>query len=229
MVNRTNVDYAALLWWDFNNCVLQKKDVIQYPCFTKLINANLMKKYTFVSSRLEEDYHFIKSTPRAHRTPTLTAANPQGKKRKQSTEETSSPRISLKLLKHKKMLLKYKRSWRRKRLKRWLKVKTDDVAEEKDNDDHIDHTLVETHATGKIRKVPDHYNNVVPNDEKKTGMKKKKRAEVIHKVFIKEDIVIDEMHMNLVPPTRVVGSHGLVNTKPEAGIFVYNESFDLFI
>nr|GEY38811.1 hypothetical protein [Tanacetum cinerariifolium] len=74
-----------------------KKDVIQYPCFTKLINANLMKKYTSVSSRLEEDYHFIKSTPRAHRTPTLTAVNPQGKKRKQSTEETSSPRISLKV------------------------------------------------------------------------------------------------------------------------------------
>ncbi|GKE07408.1 hypothetical protein Tco_1399426, partial [Tanacetum coccineum] len=31
VVNRVHVDYAALLWWDFLNCVLQKKDVIQYP------------------------------------------------------------------------------------------------------------------------------------------------------------------------------------------------------
>nr|GEZ62606.1 hypothetical protein [Tanacetum cinerariifolium] len=28
MVNRTNVDYDALLWWDFMNYVSQKKDVI---------------------------------------------------------------------------------------------------------------------------------------------------------------------------------------------------------
>ncbi|GJZ04258.1 retrovirus-related pol polyprotein from transposon TNT 1-94 [Tanacetum coccineum] len=42
--NHTNVEYAALLWWDFLNCVFQKKDAIQYPRFTKLIIANLMKK-----------------------------------------------------------------------------------------------------------------------------------------------------------------------------------------
>ncbi|GJY62982.1 hypothetical protein Tco_0464442 [Tanacetum coccineum] len=45
VVNRTNVDYVALLWWDFMNCVFQKKDIIQYPRFTKLIIADLMKKY----------------------------------------------------------------------------------------------------------------------------------------------------------------------------------------
>ncbi|GJY84821.1 hypothetical protein Tco_0498847 [Tanacetum coccineum] len=38
-----------------------------------------------------------RTTPRAHRTPTLTAASPQGKKRKQSVGETSSPRKSLKV------------------------------------------------------------------------------------------------------------------------------------
>nr|GEX44393.1 hypothetical protein [Tanacetum cinerariifolium] len=60
VVNRTNVDYAALLWWDFMNCISQKKDYIQYPCFTKLIIADLIKKYTDISSRFEEDYHSIK-------------------------------------------------------------------------------------------------------------------------------------------------------------------------
>ncbi|GKC21822.1 hypothetical protein Tco_1023972 [Tanacetum coccineum] len=38
-----------------------------------------------------------RTTPRAHRTPTLTTASPQGKKRKQSAGETSSPRKSLKV------------------------------------------------------------------------------------------------------------------------------------
>ncbi|GJY72123.1 integrase, catalytic region, zinc finger, CCHC-type containing protein, partial [Tanacetum coccineum] len=65
MINRKNVDYAALLWWDFMNNVRQKKEAIQ-------------------------------STPRAHRTPTLTAS-PQGKKRKQSAGESSSPRKTHKI------------------------------------------------------------------------------------------------------------------------------------
>nr|GEV85779.1 hypothetical protein [Tanacetum cinerariifolium] len=46
--------------WDFNNRVLQKKDVIQYPRFTKLIIADLMKKYPSISPKLEEEYHSIK-------------------------------------------------------------------------------------------------------------------------------------------------------------------------
>ncbi|GJT40669.1 hypothetical protein Tco_0940534 [Tanacetum coccineum] len=60
VVNHTNVDYAALLWWDFLNCVFQKKDVIQYPRFTKLIISDLMKKFPFIPQRLDEDYHSIK-------------------------------------------------------------------------------------------------------------------------------------------------------------------------
>ncbi|GKA03305.1 hypothetical protein Tco_0676086 [Tanacetum coccineum] len=159
VVNRTNVDYAALLWWDFMNCVFQKKDVIQYPRFTKLIIADLMKKYPSIPQRHDEDYHSIKddiplvsvytmgnvqvrgmliqdaflseeiratddykdyetvfvkvvapmnqpqpvvstqgthrNTPRAHRTPTLTADSPHGKRRKQSVGETSSPVVCL--------------------------------------------------------------------------------------------------------------------------------------
>ncbi|GJT41791.1 hypothetical protein Tco_0941656 [Tanacetum coccineum] len=60
VVNCTNVDYVALLWWDFMNYVFQKKDVIQYPRFTKLIIADLMKKYPSIPQRHDEDYHSIK-------------------------------------------------------------------------------------------------------------------------------------------------------------------------
>ncbi|GKA29016.1 hypothetical protein Tco_0715261, partial [Tanacetum coccineum] len=38
-----------------------------------------------------------RTTPKAHRTPTLTITSPQGKKKKQSIRETSSPRKSLKV------------------------------------------------------------------------------------------------------------------------------------
>nr|GEW56480.1 hypothetical protein [Tanacetum cinerariifolium] len=58
-------------------------------------------------------------------------------------------------------------------------------------------------------------------------MKRKRRAELIHEVFFKEDIVVDGMHRNSVPLTRVVGSPMLVIVEPKAGIFVYNRSFDL--
>ncbi|GJS65948.1 hypothetical protein Tco_0680512 [Tanacetum coccineum] len=111
--------------------VVDKNDVIQYPRFTNLIIAYLIKKYLSISLRLEEDCPSIKddillvsiyttrnvtvqgmlipnallteeirthrTTPRAHKTPTLTTASPQGKKRKKSIEEASSPRKSLKV------------------------------------------------------------------------------------------------------------------------------------
>ncbi|GJT41862.1 hypothetical protein Tco_0941727 [Tanacetum coccineum] len=117
------------------NNVFQKKDVIEYPRFTNVIIADLMKKYPSISLRFEEDYHsinvdislvsfyttrnvivrgmlildaflteeicatddYMESTPRAHRTPTLTTTSPQGKKRNQSAGETSSPQKSLKV------------------------------------------------------------------------------------------------------------------------------------
>ncbi|GJX44690.1 retrovirus-related pol polyprotein from transposon TNT 1-94 [Tanacetum coccineum] len=60
VVNQTNVDYVALLWWDFVNNVFQKKEVIQYPCFIKLIVVDLMKKFPNILKRLKEDYHSTK-------------------------------------------------------------------------------------------------------------------------------------------------------------------------
>nr|GEW68260.1 retrovirus-related Pol polyprotein from transposon TNT 1-94 [Tanacetum cinerariifolium] len=47
-----------------------------------------------------------RSTPRPHRTPTLTTASPQGKKRKQSARETSSPQKSLKVTIKQKQVVK---------------------------------------------------------------------------------------------------------------------------
>ncbi|GJR68108.1 hypothetical protein Tco_0014173 [Tanacetum coccineum] len=60
VINRTHVDYAALLWWDFMNNMFQKKEDIQYPRFTKLIIAYLMKKFPNIPKRIDEDYHLIK-------------------------------------------------------------------------------------------------------------------------------------------------------------------------
>ncbi|GJU35109.1 hypothetical protein Tco_1183463 [Tanacetum coccineum] len=60
MINRTNVDHAALIWWDFMNNVKQKKEAIQYPRFNKLIITDLMKKFLEIPQRIKEDYHFIK-------------------------------------------------------------------------------------------------------------------------------------------------------------------------
>ncbi|GJX87605.1 hypothetical protein Tco_0339619 [Tanacetum coccineum] len=60
VINRINVDYAALLWWDFMNNVFQKKEAIQYPRFIKLIIADLIKKFPHIAQRIDEDYHSIK-------------------------------------------------------------------------------------------------------------------------------------------------------------------------
>ncbi|GKB40059.1 retrovirus-related pol polyprotein from transposon TNT 1-94 [Tanacetum coccineum] len=100
---------------------IRKKDVIQYPRFTKLIIADLMKKFTSIPQRLKEDYHSIKddiplvsvySTRNmlfrgmmisdAFLTDEIYATNDYGeyetkKKRKQIAGEISSPRKSLKV------------------------------------------------------------------------------------------------------------------------------------
>ncbi|GKD11423.1 retrovirus-related pol polyprotein from transposon TNT 1-94, partial [Tanacetum coccineum] len=60
VVNRANVDYAALLWWDFMANVFQKKEAIQYPRFIKLIIVDVMMKFPNIPKRLEEDYYSIK-------------------------------------------------------------------------------------------------------------------------------------------------------------------------
>ncbi|GJS82680.1 retrotransposon protein, putative, ty1-copia subclass [Tanacetum coccineum] len=53
VINRTNVDYVALLWWDFMNNVFLKKEAIQYPRFIKLIIADLIKKFPNIPQRID--------------------------------------------------------------------------------------------------------------------------------------------------------------------------------
>nr|GEV47341.1 hypothetical protein [Tanacetum cinerariifolium] len=104
--------FLAQLWQtmfkDFLNCVFQNKDVIQYPLFTKLIIADLMKKFPSIPQRLDEDYHSIKDD-----IPLVSVYSTRNvlfrhlrKKRKQVSGETSSPRQSLKVTIKQKLVVK---------------------------------------------------------------------------------------------------------------------------
>nr|GEY03851.1 hypothetical protein [Tanacetum cinerariifolium] len=85
---------------------IKKKNVIQYPRFTKLIIANTMEKYESVPNRLEEDYHTIKddtllvnvyTTGKSTRTPNPEVVQKRKRKGKQVAGESSSPKPSLKI------------------------------------------------------------------------------------------------------------------------------------
>ncbi|GKA48216.1 hypothetical protein Tco_0755039 [Tanacetum coccineum] len=60
-----------------------------------------------------------------------------------------------------------------------------------------------------------------------TEDKKRKRIKILEEVFVKENIVVDGMHRNLVPPPGIEGRQGLVIREPESGIFFYNGNWDL--
>ncbi|GKC55087.1 hypothetical protein Tco_1077832 [Tanacetum coccineum] len=57
--------------------------------------------------------------------------------------------------------------------------------------------------------------------------KRKRSLEILQEVFVKENIVVDGMHWNIIPPLGVEGIKGLVIKVPESGIFYYNGNFDL--
>ncbi|GJY36889.1 hypothetical protein Tco_0422267 [Tanacetum coccineum] len=57
--------------------------------------------------------------------------------------------------------------------------------------------------------------------------KRKRKVEVMKEVFLKEDIIVDGMHMNLTPPEGVIGKVGQEIKEREVGIFLYNGYFDL--
>nr|GEV28894.1 hypothetical protein [Tanacetum cinerariifolium] len=60
VINKVHVDYSSLIWWDLLHYISHKKNVIQYPHFTKLIIANIMEKFESIPKILEEDYHTVK-------------------------------------------------------------------------------------------------------------------------------------------------------------------------
>ncbi|GJW07433.1 hypothetical protein Tco_1569856 [Tanacetum coccineum] len=57
--------------------------------------------------------------------------------------------------------------------------------------------------------------------------KKRKMTEILKEVFVKDDIVVDGMHRNVIPPTGVEGRRGLVIRELKAVIFYYNGNYDL--
>ncbi|GJY52812.1 retrovirus-related pol polyprotein from transposon TNT 1-94 [Tanacetum coccineum] len=46
--------------------------------------------------------------------------------------------------------------------------------------------------------------------------KRKRSSEILEEVFVKENVVVDGMHRNLVPPPGIEGKQGLVIRKPES-------------
>ncbi|GJU55334.1 hypothetical protein Tco_1229048 [Tanacetum coccineum] len=57
--------------------------------------------------------------------------------------------------------------------------------------------------------------------------KKRKRTEILKEVFVTENITVDGMQRNLIPPPRVVPIEGLVINEPESGIFFMNRNTDI--
>ncbi|GJV16736.1 hypothetical protein Tco_1362059 [Tanacetum coccineum] len=90
--------------------IKQKKNIIQYPRFTKLIIDDIMEKFESIHKRLEEDYHTIKDDTQlvnVYTTREVTVHEMMipndlltDKKKRKGTQvagETSSPRKSLKI------------------------------------------------------------------------------------------------------------------------------------
>ncbi|GKC55194.1 hypothetical protein Tco_1077939 [Tanacetum coccineum] len=99
VINRTNVNYVALLWWDFMNNVFQKKESIQIDEDYHFIKDNipLVSVYTtrnvLVRGMLILDEFLTKEI----RATDDFKEYETGKKRKQRARETSSPRKPLKV------------------------------------------------------------------------------------------------------------------------------------
>ncbi|GKE63607.1 hypothetical protein Tco_1513974 [Tanacetum coccineum] len=57
--------------------------------------------------------------------------------------------------------------------------------------------------------------------------KKRKRTEFIKEMFVTEDVKVDGMNRNMIPPPGVVPIKGPVIKEPEAGIFYMNRNTDI--
>nr|GEU46934.1 hypothetical protein [Tanacetum cinerariifolium] len=60
-----------------------------------------------------------------------------------------------------------------------------------------------------------------------TEDKKKKRLKFLQEVFITENITVDEMQRNLIPPPGVVPIEGLVINEPKSRIFFISRITDI--
>ncbi|GJU85045.1 hypothetical protein Tco_1292591 [Tanacetum coccineum] len=82
VINRTNFDYASLLWWDFMNNVKQKKEVIKDVHIQEML---IPDEFLTEEIRVTDDF-------KEYETVFM-----KGKKRKQSVGESRSPHKSLKI------------------------------------------------------------------------------------------------------------------------------------
>ncbi|GKG28756.1 hypothetical protein Tco_0416121, partial [Tanacetum coccineum] len=57
--------------------------------------------------------------------------------------------------------------------------------------------------------------------------KKRKRTEFFKEVFVTEDVRVDGMERNLIPPHGFMLIQGLVINEPESGIFLMNRNTDI--
>ncbi|GJX30788.1 hypothetical protein Tco_0240643 [Tanacetum coccineum] len=57
--------------------------------------------------------------------------------------------------------------------------------------------------------------------------KKRKSTKFLKEDFVTENIIVDGMRRNLIPPLVVVPIDGLVINKPESGIFFMNRNTDI--
>ncbi|GJS34047.1 putative ribonuclease H-like domain-containing protein [Tanacetum coccineum] len=174
VINRTNVDYAALLWWDFMNNISLKRIEEDYHSIKD--DTSLVSVYTtgdvrirgmLISNECSNESTVTccfyprncKSTPRAHTTPTLTAS-PQEKKRKHSDGESSSPLKLLKITIRQQKVVE--------------ENKDDDGFKDSDNDIHLDHD--------------DHQEDDAPPE----GEKRVKRHKASKKSKSEEETIVDD-------------------------------------
>nr|GEX91345.1 hypothetical protein [Tanacetum cinerariifolium] len=73
----------------------------------------------------------------------------------------------------------------------------------------------------KRKKMLDEYNHQISYRERK------RTSKILYEMFMKENIVVDGLQRNLIPPPGIEGSRGRVIREPESGIFYYNGNFDL--
>ncbi|GJX54992.1 putative reverse transcriptase domain-containing protein, partial [Tanacetum coccineum] len=74
------------------------------------------------------------------------------------------------------------------------------------------------------KKYPHLFTKTAPSADDK---KRKRSSKILKQVFVKEDLMVDRMHRNLIPPPWVKGRKGLVIREPESAVFFYNGNFDL--
>nr|GEW76099.1 hypothetical protein [Tanacetum cinerariifolium] len=156
VVNHVHVDYVALLWWDFLYCVQQKKNVILYPRFTKFIIAKLIKK------EMGDNAEATQLSLTLHKTSLAAEAKENVAEVHEKLEEEGIKKwLKIEPKSHKETLKVVvdddmnKKEEKKDDKKDENETKNDDVkqtddAKKKDNDDHIDHTLVETQVTNSL-------------------------------------------------------------------------------